>query len=245
MSNCRTDEPPTDRKSISTSDARPPYSLAMKSIVRLLPLGLVFLGAAGEIPPLEPVRDVTVTYRVVRAAVEGGPAKLVIKRDASGTFTRIDSFIFADARSPYEGVIFDAKSNRILALLYARQLVLDSPGNAFALPGISLSVDMGFRREGTKTILGMPCTEWSVTPPKPDPAKGDPAKVDPAKLEPWTACVTEDGVLLRSASPTRELEALSVSYDKLPAAAFAPPPDLKRMTATPAKQPANGEPAKK
>ncbi len=216
------------------------YSPRMNHLLRVLPIGLLFLAAAGEAPVMNPTRDVTVTYKVLKAEVAGGPAKLVIARDGTDSHLRIDSYIFADATIPYEGLIFDYKANRVLALLYSRQVALDSPGSGFEIPGLTMAPDMTYQRKGDETVAGMACTDWAVTP-----AAKDAAKPEARKAEPFTACVTADGVLLRSVSATREMEATTVSFDPIPAAKFTVPPDLKRLMATPAKLPLPAQPAAK
>ena len=85
----------------------------MKNLVRLLPLGLLFLAAAGDSPALAPARDVTITYRIVKAVSPGGPAKLVVQQTAGAAKTRVDSYIFADGRTPYEGMIVDRQSGAV------------------------------------------------------------------------------------------------------------------------------------
>ena len=192
----------------------------MKSLARLLPLGLLFLAAAGEAPTLAPVRDVTVTYRIVKAVAPGGPAKLVMQQTKGAEKIRIDSYIFADAKTAYEGMIFDRKTGAASILVYARAMVFETHPPSFAVPGITLTPDMRFQRQGDKTVAGLKCTDWDVTPPT---------------GEPWTACVTPDGVVLRTASPTREMEATAVKLEPLPASSFVPGKDLKRMVAAPPK----------
>jgi hypothetical protein len=191
----------------------------MKTIARLLPLGLLFLTAAGDAPVLAPTADVTATYTVVRAATPGGPRKIVVRQTAGGAKTRIDSYIFADGKTPYESMILDSKSDRLKILVFARQAVVDAPSDGFSLPAYTMTAAMRFKRGADKTLAGQKCSEWEVAP-----TKGDP----------WTACVTAKGVVLRSNSPTREMEATAAKQGPLPADTFAVPPDLKPMTLTPA-----------
>ena len=192
----------------------------MKTIALLLPLGLLFLAAAGEAPTLAPMRDVTVTYRVVRAIQPGGPAKLVLQETASGAKIRVDSYIFLDARAAYEGMIVDRKTNKLSMLVFARRAVVETQAEGFAIPGITLTSDMRFQRRADKTVAGLKCTDWDITPPSGDP---------------WTACITRDGVVLRAASAKREIEATAVKFEPLLASTFIPDKDLKPMVAGPAK----------
>ncbi len=191
----------------------------MHTIARLLPFSLLLLTAAADAPALAPTADVTATYTVVRAQASGGPRKIVVRQTAGGTRTRIDSYIFADGKAPYETLLLDSKSNRSKVLVYARQAVFDIPSEGVGLQEYALTPDLRFKRGPDKTVAGQKCTEWTATPPKGDP---------------WTTCVTAKGVVLRTASATRELEATAVKTAPLPADTFAIPPDLKPMTLVPA-----------
>jgi hypothetical protein len=193
----------------------------MKMLARLLPFGFLFLAAAGEAPTLAPVRDVTVTFKVTKAVNPGGPAKLVMQITKGGALARIDSYIFVDARTPYEGMIFNSKTGLAEVLLYARSMVFEAHPPNLAIPGVTLTPDMAFRRRGDRTIAGIPCSDWDVTPPG---------------GEAWTACVTKDGVVLRTVSPKREMEAIAMKFEPLLASTFVPDKDLKRVVkAEPAK----------
>jgi hypothetical protein len=203
----------------STRDSRRRYDGMMKRIAALVPVCLL-LAAAGETPPLMPAGDVTVTYRVVHAVAPGGPAKVTATYDVQGARLRTDNFIFPDAKSPYEGTIFNSKTKQFLNLRYGRRLVLESKDD-LGVPGISLNAGMSFQRQGQATVNGTGCTEWAVTVPG---------------KESWTACISADGVLLRSVSPTRELEAESVSFAPLRPDAFQVPNDLRRFQGAPATQ---------
>ena len=192
----------------------------MKTIARLLPLGLFFLPACGDAPALAPVRDVTVTYRVVKAIAPGGPAKLVFQQTAGAAKTRIDSYIFADARTSHEGMIVDRETGQVSILVYARQMAVETHPQAFAIPGITMTPDMRFQRLGNRVIAGLECTDWNVAP-----ATGDAR----------TACITSDGVVLRTASAKRELEATFVKFEPLLAGTFIPDKNLTPMVTAPTK----------
>jgi len=192
----------------------------MKILARLLPLGLLILTAAGDQPALAPSRDVTVTYHIIRAVAPGGPAKLTVMQSKGGTRMRIESYIFADGSVPYEGTIVDRSTGDVSMLVYARQIVVVSHPASFAVPGITMTPDMRFKRGEKRTIAGTVCTDWDVTPPK---------------SEGWTACITGDGVVLRVAGAHREMEATNVAYAPLLASTFVPDKDLHPMVATGAK----------
>ena len=192
----------------------------MNILARWLPASLLLLAAAGDSPALTPVRDVAVTYRVVKAVAPGGPAKLVIQQTAGAMKMRIDSYIFPDARTPYEGVMVDRTSGEVSVLVYGRQIVVGTHPPRFTMPGITMTPDMRFQRRDERTIAGLQCTDWAVAP---------------ATGEPWTACITGDGVVLRTASANREMEATSVTFEPLPASTFVPDRDLRHMVTVPAK----------
>ncbi len=168
---------------------------------------------------MAPTRDVTVTYRVVRAPAAGGPRKTVVRQTETGSRLRVDSYIFDDAKTAYEGMIIDRVANRATVLVFANELAVEAPAAGVALPGITMTPDMGFRRRGTRSVAGLSCTDWEVVPAGP--------------AEPWTACVTADGVVLRAASATREIEATAVAYGAVPGGVFEVPAGLKRVTAAP------------
>jgi hypothetical protein len=192
----------------------------MKILARMLPLGLLILTAAGDQPALVPSRDVTVSYHIVRAVAPGGPAKLTVMQSKGGTRMRIESYIFADGSVPYEGAIVDRATGDVSMLVYARQIVVVGHTPDYAIPGITMTPDMNFKRGGKRTIAGVACTDWEIAPPK---------------GEGWTACITADGVVLRTASPKREMEATSVAYAPLLSSTFVPDKDLRPMVATGAK----------
>ena len=192
------------------------YGSIMKVAARLLPLGLLFLTGAGDAPLLSPSRDVTIIYRMVKTVVAADASKLVVRQDAGGSRMRLDAYIFDDAKFPYESAIYDRKSNDLTSLRFARQLAVDVPNNETGIPGFSLTASMTFKRLEDSSVNGATCTNWDiVVPPN----------------QTWTGCVDQNGVLLRSVSPTREVEATSVTFDPLPADTFDIPADLRHVPA--------------
>jgi hypothetical protein len=77
--------------------------------------------------------------------------------------------------------------------------------------------NMKFARKGTDTVAGTKCTVWEVTN---DQGGG-------------TACITDDGVLLRgeSSGPNGEvlMTATAVSYAPLSSSVFQPPAGYQKM----------------
>ena len=166
---------------------------------------------------MAPTRDVTVTYRVVRSPTAGGPRKTVMQQTEAGLRSRVDSYIFVDAKTAYEGLIVDRLANRATVLVFANELAVEAPAAGVALPGITMTPDMGFQRRESRTVAGLSCSDWDIVPA--------------GSAEPWTACVTADGVVLRAASATREIEATAVVYGTVPGSVFEVPAGLKRMAA--------------
>lgn len=193
----------------------------MKTFARLLPLGLLFLAAAGEAPMITPARDVTVTYRVVKAIAPGGPQKQVLQETKGGTKTRIDSYIFVDGQTPYESMIIDPETKSILIQVFARRIVVETHPQSLNIAALTMTSDMRFTKRGDRTVAGLKCTDWDVTPPSGDP---------------WTACITRDGVVLRTASDKRALEAIAVKFEPLLNSTFVPDSTLTRVVAVPEKK---------
>jgi len=166
---------------------------------------------------MAPTRDVAVTYRIVRAPSPGGPRKTVVRQTEAGLKVRVDSYIFDDAKTAYEGMIIDRMANRATVLVFANELAIEAPAVGVTLPGITMTPDMAFRRGGTRSVAGLSCADWDVVPA--------------GSAEPWKACVTADGVVLHVVSATREIEATAVAYGALPGNVFEAPAELKRVTA--------------
>jgi hypothetical protein len=80
-----------------------------------------------------------------------------------------------------------------------------------------LRPDMTFTRQGSDVVAHAPCTVWKVVVP---------GKADTGD----TACVTDDGIVLRLSSPRESvatMTATAVHYGPTPDDAFDPPPGFK------------------
>jgi hypothetical protein len=75
------------------------------------------------------------------------------------------------------------------------------------------------RPRRSATVAGLACTEWQITT---------------GKTAGGTVCVTDDGVLLRSATASRVLEASTVTDGAEPGIGFTVASDLRRMRQQPA-----------
>jgi hypothetical protein len=164
-----------------------------------------------------PKADVTVTYRFDRMPY-GGPKKLRITYAKGGELVRVDSFRWSEAKYPTVSTIFDRPGDRLIRVEPERRAYTEhSVGNS-PNPGALISADIPFSRQGTDTVAHAPCTEWKVEAP------GKPNDQD-------TACVTDDGIVLRLASKrpsVASLIAIDIRYGAPPDDLFVPPKDFTR-----------------
>jgi hypothetical protein len=151
-------------------------------------------------PKLQPTRDVDVTYRV---PVPGaGDASLLqrLRWSAARHAQRVDM--------PTSGnwMVLDFAHHRMTLVRDDSREVVDLPAPLAAdQPGAGA----GFRRVGTDSAAGLPCTLWHM--------------VDTRGAE-TLACYTDDGVLLRATSGNRTMmEAVSVTYAAQDPAIFDTP----------------------
>ena len=157
---------------------------------------------AETLPAYLPARDVAVTYHVTGAPA--GPLDVVARWSARLLRARIEMgpvYVLADTR---------ARTARLV--MEQANLTVELPsGNVDAyLPGPGTR----FSRTGTDTVAGLSCTAWRA-----ETAKGS-----------GTACLTDDGVLLRGTGVDRNgrgggsIEASAVVYADQPVALFQGPP---------------------
>jgi hypothetical protein len=163
---------------------------------------------AGEIPPLAPIRDVTIEYVFSPGAGDDeARVKMNFRIAAGGGRVRID-------QPGGQGfVVIDRDASRMLIVLTAErgffQLPLD-PSRPF---GFALTSQMSFAQQGTDLVAGIACTQWRVTDAR----------------RAGTACISDDGILLRAEGvsskgrPRFALRAASVSYGRHPDSIFQPP----------------------
>jgi hypothetical protein len=167
------------------------------------PLGAV----AGEMPAVQPLRDVDVTYRV---PVPGPGNVSLLQRlrwSAAQHAQRVDL--------PTSGqwMVLDFATHRMLLVRDAEHGVLDLPAPPSAG---QLGAGAGFTRQGADSVAGFACTDWQVTD---------------TRGQQTLACYTADGVLLRATAGARILmQAISVTYAAQPADLFQPPAGYARQT---------------
>lgn len=135
--------------------------------------------AAQDRPPLTPSRDVAVTYRF-----EGGPPG---PGGAQGAEMRL-SWLASEGRMRTDlpgGIgwsLTDTRSGEVTMVQDAQRMIMQMPRDPSRPNPLAPPPDMKFTRGGTDTVLGYRCTVWTV--------QGNEGSGE--------ACVTEDGVMLRS-----------------------------------------------
>jgi hypothetical protein len=182
---------------------------------------------AADHPVLAPTRDVEVTYKLTGANQVNGATILHVTYADHGR-VRMDFFHYFGGTSPFGSLIFDPPANRVITLLPEQQGYLQRDVGKLFNPGIMLSDKMTFTLQGEATIAGVQCTDWGVS----NGAAGE-----------GTACVTEDGVVVRAtrSKPVEgSMEALAVKYGPPPSGIFTPPANYKLIPSAP---PATSPPA--
>lgn len=170
-------------------------------------------GAQDRPAVLQPARDVTVTYRMQGGA--GGPAEGQSMRMAWSVAEqrlRID---------PPGGawVVIDRRDGQAFMVLDAQRLVMRMPLDAEMRQLLRAEPPPGarFTRAGAETIAGLRCTAWRYE-------DGE---------QRGSACLTDDGVLLRGEGTAEGrgggLVATAVAYGAQDAARFRPPPGFQTM----------------
>lgn len=161
-------------------------------------------------PALLPTRDVAVTYRA-EGGPGGGPQTMRMSWLVAGQKLRIDpaggqGWMLIDLRNTGAFVVMDAQ--RVVM-----RMTID--GAAADLLRAGPPAGARYTRGGTDTVAGQRCTVW---------------RFEDADTR-GTACLTQDGVMLRgngerrigSEAQTGRLEATAVSYGPLETARFSVP----------------------
>ena len=168
--------------------------------------------AQADHPLSRPKADVTVTYRFDNMPY-GGPKKLRITYAKGGELVRVDYFRWIEAKYPSASTIFNRSRDRLIRVQTERREYTESSVGSSPNPGALISTNIRFSRQGTDTVAHSPCTEWKVEAP------GKPNDQD-------TACVTDDGIVLRLASKrpsVASLIAIDIHYGTPPDDLFDPP----------------------
>jgi hypothetical protein len=176
-------------------------------------LALIATGAHAAVqdrPRVLPDRDVTVQYRVT-SSEPGVPQNVTVHMTGDG-HVRIET--------PDRGYLLYASGEQKARWVMPQGgLFIELPvGASFAGP-FAPDADARFTRKGQATVAGMACTQWQVSVPRGG----------------GTACVTDDGVILRGEGGdgrghTGSIVAVEVAYAQQPAALFVPPPGAQRLS---------------
>jgi hypothetical protein len=112
-------------------------------------------------------------------------------------------------------VIVDRTTQRMVMVMPQDRRFMEMPVNDAFARGFVLNEGMTFVKRGTETVAGLKCTLWEVT----------------SREGAGSACVTDDGVLLRGRGNDGKggIEATAVRYGPQPAALFRPPADFTKL----------------
>ena len=164
---------------------------------------------AQERPLLAPSRDVAITYHML----SGRPGDLHMSIQASTGLSRVQ----APNQRGY-GIV-DRKAKLMTLVMTEQKIYLIVPIPAGQQRSPELDPTVQFTRRGTDTVAGVACKVWDYA--------GEHAT--------GTACITDDGVMLRVQDATTHngMEAAEVSYAPQPDADFHPPSGFTQQDVPP------------
>ena len=182
--------------------------------------------AAQDRPTILPTRDVAITYRA-SGPVQGQQQQqdLQVAFTAGGRLMRVESIGGPEGAGAY--VIVDHTAQRMTMVMTGDRRFIEMPVNSAFSRGFLLSDTMKFVRRGGESVAGVKCTVWDIASPE---AVG-------------TACLTEDGVMLRGSGLDGKgaIVATGVTYGPQSAAMFKPPAGFSKIE-MPAGMPSLGTP---
>ena len=174
---------------------------------------------AQDRPPVAATRDVMVAYRATAPAQAGaqapqGAQDIRVATTQGGRLLRVEG---VGAGGAY--VIVDRTTQRMVMVMPQDRRYVEMPASDAFARGFVLNESMTFVKRGAETVAGLKCTLWEVT----------------SREGAGTACVTDDGVLLRGRGSDGKggIEATSVKYGPQAAALFKPPADFSRLDVPP------------
>lgn len=163
---------------------------------------------AQDRPPLFPTRDVAVTYRMT-----GGPQpgmEMTMSWLAAGQLMRVDM------PGGMGFMVADQANQRGFMVMEAQRMIMDVP-MAQAAGHMQAMQNARFTRGGNETIAGTSCTVWRFEAPQQN----------------GTACITADGVMLRSQSSVSNqqvtMEAVRVAYGAQDPSRYQRPQGYQQM----------------
>ncbi|MDB5373718.1 MAG: hypothetical protein JWP04_2360 [Belnapia sp.] len=187
---------------------------------------------AQDRPPLIPTRDVSIAYRTT-AAPPGVPSGATMRM----SWLVAEQKLRVDMPGGVGWSLVDQRSQKMVMVMERQRMIMDLPieGGPGGLSIPSQAPDSArFTRAGTATIAGLACTLWRY---EDTAGRGE-------------ACVTADGVILRSSGThggqTGTLEATEVAYGAQDPARFRIPSGYQSMQipgmATPSAPPGAARP---
>jgi hypothetical protein len=183
-----------------------------RAIVSLAVLLSASAALAQDRPAIAPTRDATVTYSIGGTGAQGGgPSSITMAYQAATQMRRVDLGAMGY-------MVMDQRNNRAFMVMEAQRMIMDVPvSQAPHMNG--LPENATFTRAGTAMVAGHRCILWTMRH-----AGGQ-----------GTACVTDDGVVLRIEGTTQGrsggMEATQVSYGPIDPARFQRPAGYQTMQA--------------
>jgi hypothetical protein len=163
---------------------------------------------AQDRPPLFPTRDVAVTYRVT-----GGPQPL---NEMSMSWHAAQQLMRVDLPGGLGFMVADQQNQRGFMVMEAQRMVMDVPMGQ-AASHIQAFQNARFTRVGQDRVADTACTVWRYEGPSQN----------------GTACITEDGVMLRSDTAAQgrqvRMEAIRIAYGPQPLARYQRPQGYQAM----------------
>lgn len=175
--------------------------------------------AQGAPANLRPTKDVAVTYRLVGMPAQGANGQAMPPQEMRMAWSVTEGKQRVDPPGGMGWMLIDRGANSAVMVMEPQRVVLALPANAAAAMSQDAPPDARFTRKGTAQVAGQSCTEWDVVVPQGTS----------------TICVTEDGVMLRAASPLPDgsgvsrLEATEVRYGAQDPARFRVPAGFQEM----------------
>lgn len=171
---------------------------------------------AQDRPPLQPTRDVAVTYQVLGQDLKPMQGRGPMATNGISIAWSASTGLMRTEVAGMGYMVADQRQGKAFMVIEAMHAIMDIPFGQAALQH-GMSPNATFRREGTATVAGLTCTIWAMQ-------DGD---------RTGRACVTGDGVMLRaegtSQGRTGGMEATQVNYGPQDPARFQRPQGYQAM----------------